>query len=76
MNEEGKTRYLIQSLTLDWDAVGDKVKFLLQTLKGRIKNSKKGLSVELTSEIIFSCVSKLVSFNKKYSGLILVIYNA
>ena len=29
MNDEGKTRYLIQSLTLDWDAVGDKVKFLL-----------------------------------------------
>ena len=29
MNEEGKTRYLIQSLTLDWDAAGDKVKFLL-----------------------------------------------
>ena len=54
MNEEGKTRYLIQSLTLDWDAFGDKVKFLLQTLKGQIKNLKKGLSVELTSEIIFS----------------------
>ena len=29
MNEKGKTRYLIQSLTLDWDAVGDKLKFLL-----------------------------------------------
>ena len=29
MNDEGKTRYLIQSLTLDWDAFGDKVKFLL-----------------------------------------------
>ena len=29
MNDEGKTRYLIQYLTLDWDAVGDKVKFLL-----------------------------------------------
>ena len=29
MNDEGKNRYLIQSLTLDWDAVGDKVKFLL-----------------------------------------------
>ena len=29
MNDEGKTRYLIQSLTLDWDAIGDKVKFLL-----------------------------------------------
>ena len=29
MNDEGKTRYLIQSLTIDWDAIGDKVKFLL-----------------------------------------------
>ena len=29
MNEEGKTRYLIQTLTVDWDAVGDKAKFLL-----------------------------------------------
>ena len=59
-----KTRYLIQSLTLAWDAVGDKVKFLLKTLKGRIYNFKKGLSVELTSEIIFSCVSELISFSK------------
>ena len=54
MNEGEKTRYLIQSLTLDWDVAGDKVKFLLWTLKGKIKNLKKGLSVELTSEIIFS----------------------
>ena len=54
MNEGEKTRYLIQSLTLDWDVAGDKVKFLFWTLKGKIKNLKKGLSVELTSEIIFS----------------------
>ena len=54
MNEGEQTRYLIQSLTLDWDVAGDKVKFLLWTLKGKIKNLKKGLSVELKSEIIFS----------------------
>ena len=29
MNEEGKARYLIQSLTLDWGAFDDKIKFLL-----------------------------------------------
>ena len=29
MNEGEKTRYLSQSLTLDWDVAGDKVKFLL-----------------------------------------------
>ena len=48
MNEEGKARYLIQSLTLDWGAFDYKIKFLLSTLKGGIKNLKKGLSVELS----------------------------